>query len=108
MSGDCDSLVSIGLPVFNGEKGLEAAINSLLEQDYNNFEIIISDNGSTDSNPKYVKSLLRKILEYNMLGQRKIKERFGILIVFLNCHQANILCGQLMMIQEAVILYLNV
>jgi len=53
-------LVSIGLPVFNGEKGLNSAINSLLEQDYSNFEIIISDNGSTDSTPKICKTFVEK------------------------------------------------
>lgn len=44
-------LVSIGVPVFNGEKGLAAALDSLLAQDYPNLEIIISDNGSTDNTP---------------------------------------------------------
>ena len=41
-------LVSIGVPVFNGEKGLAKALDSLLEQDYDKLEIIISDNASTD------------------------------------------------------------
>lgn len=40
--------VSIGVPVFNGEKYLPAALNSLLRQDFENFELIISDNASTD------------------------------------------------------------
>lgn len=40
--------VSIGLPVYNGEKSLAIAIESLLSQDYTNFELIISDNASTD------------------------------------------------------------
>lgn len=40
--------VSIGLPVFNGEKYLTQAIDSLLAQEYSNFELVISDNGSTD------------------------------------------------------------
>ena len=44
-------LVSIGVPVFNGEKRLSHALDYLLEQDYSNLEIIISDNGSTDSTP---------------------------------------------------------
>ncbi|MCR4330609.1 MAG: glycosyltransferase, partial [Patescibacteria group bacterium] len=44
-------LVSIGVPVFNGEKGLVRALDSLIEQDYHNIEIIISDNGSTDTTP---------------------------------------------------------
>lgn len=40
--------VSIGLPVFNGEKYLEQAIESILIQTYPDFELIISDNASTD------------------------------------------------------------
>lgn len=41
-------LVSIGLPVYNCEKVLRQALSSLLAQDYTHFELIISDNGSTD------------------------------------------------------------
>jgi len=40
--------VSIGLPVFNGEKYLEEALDSILGQIYTDFELIISDNASTD------------------------------------------------------------
>lgn len=41
-------LVSIGLPVFNGEDYLEAALESLLAQTFTDFEIILSDNASSD------------------------------------------------------------
>lgn len=41
--------VSIGLPVFNGERFLEGALESLLAQTFEDFEIIISDNASTDT-----------------------------------------------------------
>ena len=40
--------VSIGMPVFNGEKYLEEALDSILAQTYTDFELIISDNASTD------------------------------------------------------------
>ncbi|MGB4857637.1 MAG: glycosyltransferase family 2 protein [Candidatus Dechloromonas phosphoritropha] len=40
--------VSIGVPVFNGKDYLAAALESLLAQTYADFEIIISDNASTD------------------------------------------------------------
>ena len=49
MSDTSYPLVSIGVPVFNGEKTLEDAIECLLKQDYSNLEIIISDNASTDA-----------------------------------------------------------
>lgn len=41
--------VSIGLPVRNGEAYVERAIRSILRQDYRDIELIVSDNGSTDS-----------------------------------------------------------
>jgi glycosyltransferase involved in cell wall biosynthesis len=41
--------VSIGLPVYNGEKYLAETIVSLLGQTYTDFELLISDNASTDS-----------------------------------------------------------
>jgi glycosyltransferase involved in cell wall biosynthesis len=44
-------IVSIGIPVYNSEKYLEATLKSLLNQGFQDFEIIISDNGSTDSTP---------------------------------------------------------
>ena len=40
--------ISIGMPVFNGEKYLREAISSILSQTFENFELIISDNASTD------------------------------------------------------------
>jgi glycosyltransferase involved in cell wall biosynthesis len=40
--------VSIGLPVYNGEAFLGQALDSLLAQSYPDFELIISDNASTD------------------------------------------------------------
>ncbi len=52
MGDEKHPFVSIGVPVFNGEKGLARALDSLLGQDYPNLEIIISDNGSTDSTPE--------------------------------------------------------
>jgi glycosyltransferase involved in cell wall biosynthesis len=41
-------LVSIGLPVYNGANYLRQAVETILEQSYENFELIISDNASTD------------------------------------------------------------
>ena len=42
-------LVSMGLPVYNGERYLRETLDSLLAQTYTDFELIISDNGSTDA-----------------------------------------------------------
>jgi glycosyltransferase involved in cell wall biosynthesis len=50
-----EPLVSIGLPVFNGERFLAQAIESLLNQTYRHTELIISDNASTDATPDICK-----------------------------------------------------
>ncbi len=42
-------LVSIGVPVFNSALTLEKTLDSLVAQTFENFELIISDNGSTDA-----------------------------------------------------------
>lgn len=41
--------LSIGLPVYNGERFLTESLDSLLGQSYEDFELIISDNASTDA-----------------------------------------------------------
>lgn len=44
------------MPVHNGGKVLQEAINSILSQSYSDFELIISDNGSTDDTPEVCRS----------------------------------------------------
>ena len=45
-------LASVIIPVFNGEATLAHAIESALAQDFDDFEVIVVDDGSTDSTPK--------------------------------------------------------
>lgn len=40
--------ISIGMPVYNGEKYIREALDTLLDQSFSDFELIISDNASTD------------------------------------------------------------
>lgn len=42
-------LVSVGLPVYNGERFLERAIQSMVDQTLPDWELVITDNGSEDS-----------------------------------------------------------
>jgi hypothetical protein len=48
MTSDKRPRVSIGLPVYNGENFLGEAVESILAQTFHDFELIISDNASTD------------------------------------------------------------
>ena len=44
-----DIKITVGIPVFNGEKFIRKAIDSVLSQTFSNYTLIISDNGSTDN-----------------------------------------------------------
>ncbi len=50
--------VSIGLPLYNGQNFIKEALDSLLSQSFEDFEIIVSDNGSTDSSVAIVESYI--------------------------------------------------
>jgi glycosyltransferase involved in cell wall biosynthesis len=49
---DSRPAVSIGLPVYNGQRFLAQAIESLLGQSFSDLELIISDNASSDGTPE--------------------------------------------------------
>ena len=50
--------LTIGVPVYNGEDYIAEAITSHLEQDFTDFELIVSDNCSDDSTPEIVKEFV--------------------------------------------------
>ena len=52
--------VVIGLPVYNGQRYLASAIDSHLSQSFGDFELVISDNGSTDATPSICAEYAKK------------------------------------------------
>ena len=52
--------LTIGMPVYNEGKFIDAAIESLLSQTYKNFILIISDNASTDQTPEICKHYAKR------------------------------------------------
>jgi glycosyltransferase involved in cell wall biosynthesis len=52
--------VSIGLAVYNGANYLAGAIESILDQTYTDFELIVSDNASTDETPAIIERYAAK------------------------------------------------
>lgn len=76
-------LVSIGLPVFNMEKTITRALDSLLNQTYPNFEIILSDNCSTDKTAEVCKKYAEK---YEKIKLNLNKKNLGIVTNFKIVH----------------------
>lgn len=52
--------VSIGVPVFNGERFLGRTLDSILAQTYSDLEIVIADNASTDHTPDICSDYARR------------------------------------------------
>ena len=84
-------LVSVIVPVYNEEKSIEKCIQSLLNQTFNNFEIICINDGSTDNSlnllQKYKKRIkIWSITHKGMSTARNIGSKLakGQILVFLD------------------------
>jgi glycosyltransferase involved in cell wall biosynthesis len=55
-----EPLISVVMPVYNAEKYLEEAIESILSQSYENFEFIILNDGSTDRSLEIIKKFSKR------------------------------------------------
>lgn len=89
-------VVSIGMPVYNGEKFIREALDSLLAQTFTDFELIISDNASTDATESICRdyaeedSRIRYIRQQENLGalpnfQFVLNEAFGEYFMWAAC-----------------------
>lgn len=67
--------VSIGIPVYNGEKYLKKTLSCLLEQSFENIEIVISDDGSTDTTEQICREFSKRDKRINYFRQ---KNNFGM------------------------------
>ena len=57
MKNNCNNTVSVIIPVYNTEDYLMQSIQSIINQTYNNIELILVDDGSTDSSPSICDSI---------------------------------------------------
>lgn len=52
--------ISIIIPVYNTDKYLEECLNSVLNQDYSDFEVLVIDDGSTDKSLSIIERYTNK------------------------------------------------
>ena len=87
-----DEMISIIVPLYNKEQQVEASLQSVLQQTWQDFEIVIVDDGSTDGSVSVVRAIedsrIRIIQQTNAgvsaARNRGIEEAHGELIAFLD------------------------
>ena len=69
-------LICIGMPVYNEENILRQRLESICNQSFSNFKIIISDNGSEDQTQKICEELCKIDKRINYIRHKKNKGGF--------------------------------
>ena len=70
-------MISVIVPIYNTEKYLKRALNSLLKQTYQDLEILLIDDGSTDSSLKICQEYAKKDYRIKVFHQ----ENKGVSVV---------------------------
>ena len=74
--------VSVVIPIYNGMPYLKETIESILNQSYKNFELILINDGSTDNSEDYIKTLcddrIRYIYQNNMGLCKSLNKAFSL------------------------------
>ena len=91
-------MISVVMPVFNGEKFLKMAIESILNQTYTDFELVIINDGSTDKSAEIVKSYQDTRIHF--LENDGNKGIFILVIAFLMKQKESILPFWIVMIMQ--------
>ena len=87
--------VSLIVPVYNAEEYIGATLDSIINQDFNSYEIIVVDDGSTDQSPEIISEKLTKsTADYRIIRQdnagvssarnRGMQEATGEYLVFID------------------------
>lgn len=87
-------LISIIVPIYNTAKYLPACLDSIINQTYQNLEIILVNDGSTDDSPKIINTYAKKDSRIKVIAQKNaglsaarnsgIKKSTGAYITFID------------------------
>ena len=69
MGAEMEDLVSVIVPVYNSEKYIRRCLDSLVNQSYENIEIIIVNDGSTDASGEICNAYAEKDLRIRVIYQ---------------------------------------
>lgn len=64
--------ISIVMPVFNAEKYLKESLDSVIEQDFDNYEIICIDDGSTDCSLEILQNYANLYKKLTVISQKNL------------------------------------
>ena len=64
-----EPLITVIVPVYNGEKYIDCCVESILNQKYKNIELILVDDGSTDNSYTMLKEWLKRDKRVNIIHQ---------------------------------------
>ncbi|MFO1080296.1 MAG: glycosyltransferase family A protein [Reyranellaceae bacterium] len=80
------AMVTIGMPVFNGANYVTEAVQSILDQTYGDFELVISDNASTDATEEICRGLAARDRRLRYIRQpRNVGAAVNHNLVFAAC-----------------------
>ena len=63
-------MISVVVPVYNGEKTIAKTVDSILNNTFQNFELILVDDGSTDETPAICESFAKKDKRVSVVHQK--------------------------------------
>lgn len=90
-----NELISVVVPIYNAEKYIRRCVDSILAQSYRNLEVILVDDGSTDSTPgilneyaevdERIKVIHKKNVGHAHSRNKGLEAATGVFITFMDC-----------------------
>ena len=62
--------ISVIIPVYNGDRYIGEAVDSILSQTYSDYEIIVVDDGSIDNTRQVIEQYGNKIKYFSQINQK--------------------------------------